>query len=153
MGSHLRHWGSPCARRTPVLWRSCSATTLSLASLGFPDRGQRFRVLFHCPKDLVLLLCRHSLAPHSRISSRRLCVGSYMTHRDGRLSQSTQCSSRFQSLQGAHEHASEQSPKPRDPAFSWSRCLYLRLVQMCPLKTRGGYGTWLLCCAMNMVQV
>lgn len=53
-----------------------------------------------------------------------------------------------------HGYITEESCKPRDPLYSWSRCLCLLLVQnVSPENTGSGYCTWLLCCASNMVQV
>lgn len=82
IGSYLWQWRSPCALRKPVLWMSCSASTLFLASLGFPDRGFKIPLHFPCSNDLVLPLRHHSLVPHSRFGSPVLCVGSYMAHRN-----------------------------------------------------------------------
>ena len=125
-----------------------------LLLLAFQTEEKWSQCIFLVQKDLGLPPCHHSLALHSRLPSPRLSVGRHATNRDQHLSQSTHCCSAFQSLQGTHGHAREQSYAPRYPLFSWSRCLCLMLVKITSSENMGGgNGTWLLCCAMNMVQV
>lgn len=138
--------GSLCTKRT-FLWVNSSAEILSYAFLGFYYRVRSLGVCFTCPKYLVLPLC---LALQSRLPSPRPCQ--QLGGTKGLAFVPTyrllfQVSDFARNMTGSEQRCR--------PLFSWSRCLCLLLVHMYPLEVlgEGGYGSWLLSSAMNMVKV